>query len=443
MAVHVVAAEPVGDRRLRRDRDQRRVRVDGAGRGVEAGIGDAPHADLAGVVGDVAHQPADRVVGVARLVDVRRPALGVQVRPHVDVGALGHVGAAHVLVHEDEAVVLVELGRADAVRIAIEPVRRHAVRRARHQDRVALAVAGVVRHVHRREQPHAVAHRDAVLELGVVRSDVLVADRIRLAAVGRRARGRRGAAAATCCTCTAAGWTITVTASSPQRQPSATVRQTAARRARTRHCTVLGTATPGGRAAELQLRPEATAGQPTRAGLATRTVARTAGFSAVQGGRRRAGDAGSGQLAGRRGERAQAHRLGGAVLARQRPLGLDDARLEPAGPAVERGPPALRVTGGAAAPTAPARRRTQLGVDQDRQDRQRPTRPRPARARPAPGSGAARASARPGARAPRAARSSRRSGPVARSAAAIGSCRLACSRRPVSPVSRMCRIPPM
>ena len=63
--VPVVADEPVGDRRLRRGRLERGVGVDHAGGGVEAGIGDAPHADLAVVVGHVLDQPVDGVVGVA------------------------------------------------------------------------------------------------------------------------------------------------------------------------------------------------------------------------------------------------------------------------------------------------------------------------------------------------------------------------------------------
>ena len=48
------------------------MRVDDAGGGVKAGIGDAPHADAAVVAADVLDQPVDGVVGVAS--SRRRPA---------------------------------------------------------------------------------------------------------------------------------------------------------------------------------------------------------------------------------------------------------------------------------------------------------------------------------------------------------------------------------
>ena len=87
--------------RLGRGGLERGMRVDHAGGGVEAGIGDAPHADLAVVVGDVLDQPLDGVVGVGAFVGVLRAALDGAVRRHVDELAFGHVAAADVLVDED------------------------------------------------------------------------------------------------------------------------------------------------------------------------------------------------------------------------------------------------------------------------------------------------------------------------------------------------------
>ncbi len=169
VVMEVVADEPVGDGRLGRHGLERGVGVDHAGGGVEARVRDAPHAHAAVVPGDVLQQPLDRVVRVRALVDVRRARLLREVRPHVDELALRHHPPAHVLVDEDVALAHEAGGRPETVLVRVGAVGRHAVGRAVEENRVGRAA--ILGHVHGREELHAVAHRDAVLELGIGRLD--------------------------------------------------------------------------------------------------------------------------------------------------------------------------------------------------------------------------------------------------------------------------------
>ena len=171
----IVADEPVADGSLRRDCLDRRVRVDRPHRCIEAGVRDAPHADAAVVPGDVIEQPLDGVVGVRGLVH-RVPALLDRHRPHLDELPLGHELSAHVLVDEDEALVLEALRRSEARGVGRGAVRRHAVRRPKQQDWIGLR--GVARRVNGREQRDAVAHGHTMLGLRIPAFDA------------RRTRGR-------------------------------------------------------------------------------------------------------------------------------------------------------------------------------------------------------------------------------------------------------------
>lgn len=85
--------------------------VDGGHRGIETGVGNAPLTDATVVVLHMLEQPVDAVVGVAGLVDLAA-ALDRVVRAHVDELALAHVLAAHILVDEDVAGLLVGLAGA-------------------------------------------------------------------------------------------------------------------------------------------------------------------------------------------------------------------------------------------------------------------------------------------------------------------------------------------
>ena len=77
----VVADKPLRHRRLGRARLHRRVRIDRALRGVEAGIGYAVNARPAVVIRDLLQQPFHRVVRVAGFVGVLRCFLVRLVRP--------------------------------------------------------------------------------------------------------------------------------------------------------------------------------------------------------------------------------------------------------------------------------------------------------------------------------------------------------------------------
>ena len=145
------------------------MRVDHSHRRVEAGIGDAPLPRLAVVVGDVLHQPVDRVVGVAAFVDVFRAVLYGHVRTHVDELALRTHASANILVGEDEQVFGELTRRPDAGLVGIHAIGPHAVGSAEEHDRVRLR--DVLGSVHGCEEPHAIPHRDHVLVLGVVRLD--------------------------------------------------------------------------------------------------------------------------------------------------------------------------------------------------------------------------------------------------------------------------------
>ncbi len=168
VVVEVVADEPVGDRRLGRGGDERRVGVDRGHRGVEARVRDAPDPDLSVVEANALQEPLDRVPGVARLVHVLRSLGGVE-GPHVHELALRHEAAPHVLVDEDEPLLRRRVRGAHAVGVGVAPVGRDAVGRAVEQDRIALGATGVLRDVDGGEQLHPVAHRDAVLVLGEAR----------------------------------------------------------------------------------------------------------------------------------------------------------------------------------------------------------------------------------------------------------------------------------
>jgi hypothetical protein len=166
--VEPVVAEPAVDHRVHRHRDlERRVRIDQRHQRREAVVRDAEDADPAVGLGDVLHQPVDRVVGVGGVIDRGRVLRAAQ-RPVDDVVALGAVLAADVLDHADVAAVddhvgdvVVALQRRAEVRAG--PLRGHAVgvvRRAGQEHRRAL---GAARHQDHRVQLHAVAHRDHLL----------------------------------------------------------------------------------------------------------------------------------------------------------------------------------------------------------------------------------------------------------------------------------------
>ena len=112
------------------------------------------------------------VVGVGALVGVFGAVLHRLVRADGDVIALAHEPAADVLVDEDELLAREQFRGPQVRRGTVDAVGRHVVARALHHDRISPAVGeDVLRDVDGGEQLHAVAHGDAVFELGVVLAD--------------------------------------------------------------------------------------------------------------------------------------------------------------------------------------------------------------------------------------------------------------------------------
>ena len=165
VVMDVVAHEPVRDRCLRRRGLERRMGIDHPHRGVEAGIGDAEHADVAVVVRHVLHQPVDGVVGVRAFIEILR-ALGRIERTDVHVSALRAVAPAHVLRDEDELVLRQRAKRTGRVVVVVRAVWLECIRRAREHDGPRLRI--VLGHIHAREETYAIAHRNAMLILGVM-----------------------------------------------------------------------------------------------------------------------------------------------------------------------------------------------------------------------------------------------------------------------------------
>ena len=151
----VIADEHILGRRLRGDRFQRRVRIDGRDRGGPAAVGHAEHADLAIIVGQIFDQPVDAVIGVGGFVDAVRFCLE---RTQVHKLAPRSKPAADVLKDED-IFVFGQFGiTACLAEAAFDALFREPIGRPRHQDGeladMALGAPDL------RVQADAVAHRN-------------------------------------------------------------------------------------------------------------------------------------------------------------------------------------------------------------------------------------------------------------------------------------------
>ena len=156
--------------------------------GVEAGIADAPLADAAIGSTDMLEQPLDGVVGVGALV--HGGAADGPLGPHVHELALGHHPSAHILVDEDETLILEGSGRAQLRHEGLLTVGVHTVGRALQEDGVG--AVGVPRRVDGREEVHAIPHGDERLALGVVVLDPGgLGPGIRLGPLGLEIQGAR------------------------------------------------------------------------------------------------------------------------------------------------------------------------------------------------------------------------------------------------------------
>ena len=134
--IGIVAQEKVSHGRLRAGCGQRRVRIDDGRRGIEAGVRDSPDADLTVVVGNVLEEVVDGVVGIGGVIHVLGRLLVVDVRTHLDIVALAHPAASHILIDEDVAALFELLGGAEVMRILVFAVRANAIGSTVHEERV-------------------------------------------------------------------------------------------------------------------------------------------------------------------------------------------------------------------------------------------------------------------------------------------------------------------
>ena len=132
--VGVVALEEIGHGGLWRSGFEGGMRVDHAGGSEKSGIGDAPDAGFAVVVGNIFQEPVDGVVEVAAVVDVGGGFFDVDVRAHFDEFAFGHEAAANVLHNENVAGFVKVRRRAELGAILIDAVGRDAVRSAADEE---------------------------------------------------------------------------------------------------------------------------------------------------------------------------------------------------------------------------------------------------------------------------------------------------------------------
>ncbi len=167
--VGVVPFEEVGHGSFGRGGLDRGVGVDDGGGGIESGIGDAPDADLAVVVGDVLEQPVHGVVHVGAFIGFAGLRM-VDMGAHFNKLPLRLVAAADVLQDEDVAGAGEGFGGAEARGILIFAVRGDAVGSAGHEK--GIGFGGVFGDVNGGEELDAVAHGDAELIFGVVRLEV-------------------------------------------------------------------------------------------------------------------------------------------------------------------------------------------------------------------------------------------------------------------------------
>ena len=100
--VKIVAHEPIGDGRLRRNGLHRRVRIRNGRRGIKPGIRNAENPDAAIVVGHVFEQPVHRVVGITAFIGCVSGLFWV-VRADVHEVAFAHVAPANVLENQNIA----------------------------------------------------------------------------------------------------------------------------------------------------------------------------------------------------------------------------------------------------------------------------------------------------------------------------------------------------
>lgn len=145
----------------------------GAGRGhsrVEAGVGDAEHADAAVVAGDIFDHPVDGVVGIAGLVDIFIGLLVFVEGADVFECTFAHPAAADVLANYYVAFAqIVAQIAGEKISPIVLAIGGAGVGRAGQED--GMFLRGIFRRIDGGEQFDAVSHGDGDLGLEIVIAD--------------------------------------------------------------------------------------------------------------------------------------------------------------------------------------------------------------------------------------------------------------------------------
>src|SRR6185437_2813115 len=113
----------------------------------------------------------------------------VKVRRHLPPSSFRHVAPADILHDKDVARLLIFLRGSQLPGITLLTVRRDAVGRALHQERVKALRRSILGHVHGGKQAHPIAHGNAVFVLGVVGAHIKLWGGFRLVLGGEHGNG--------------------------------------------------------------------------------------------------------------------------------------------------------------------------------------------------------------------------------------------------------------
>ena len=167
-AVVVVVVPDVLVRRtgLRRGGLKCRMGLDHSHDSQPTGVGDPPLPHSSVGTGNGFQEPFDRIVGVTRIIGVKRAALVSDIRAVMLEQAFGTEFAPDVLIDKDIPFPGKSGRRSQGGLVAVGTVGAQTVGGALEKDRIVLRV--VLGNIHFSEQPNTVSHRNHVFELGVV-----------------------------------------------------------------------------------------------------------------------------------------------------------------------------------------------------------------------------------------------------------------------------------
>src|SRR5215469_6616687 len=146
------------------------MRIDDAGGSKKSRVRDSPDSRIAVVVRDIFQQPFEGVVEIAGIIHVFVGLLVIDVWAHLDERALRHVAAANILKNENISSFVEVWRRTELSAVLVYAIRTDAV--GRTVDEKWVAVGTIFGNVNRREQMHAISHRDAKFVFCVMLFDV-------------------------------------------------------------------------------------------------------------------------------------------------------------------------------------------------------------------------------------------------------------------------------